>query len=84
MCQAKRATQDAQQHIDKLLVQLQKLAASSLQQTGYIAILEKERDRLAILGVTQAKDSEHYIKTINEQTAYITALEAQRALSPRQ
>ena len=44
---ANHATQDAQQHIDKLLVQLQKLAASSLQQTDYIATLEKERDRLS-------------------------------------
>ena len=78
---AERAAKDAQKHIDDLLVQLNKLADTSNQQANYIAILEKERDRLTALTVTQSTASEHYLKVINEQTAYLKALEAQRALT---
>jgi glycosyltransferase involved in cell wall biosynthesis len=79
--ETKRSAQDAQQHIDELLVQVEKLSATSRQQDQYIAIMEKERDRLLALTATQANDSQHYVKVIEEQTAYIKVLEAQRALS---
>jgi len=46
--------------------------------------LEKERDRLFALGETSAKNIERYLKIIKEQTAYIKALEAQRATTPRE
>ena len=81
--EAKRATQDGQKHIDELLAQIKKLTATSHEQDKYIAILEKERDRLTALTATQTKESEHYVNTINEQTAYIKTLEAQRALNDR-
>ncbi|SDS27276.1 glycosyltransferase [Opitutus sp. GAS368] len=74
---------DAQKHIDDLLLQLKNLAATSIEQANHIAILEKERDRLDALSTTRAQDCEHYLKTIGEQTAYIKALEAQRALTTR-
>ena len=72
-----------QGHIEGLLVQLKNLSVTSDQQTKYIAILEKERDRLTALAGTQAKEREHYLSTINEQTAYIKALEAERTTPPR-
>lgn len=80
---AKRAAKDAQRHIDELLAQIKELSATSHQQDEYIAILEKERDRLTTVTATQAKESEHYLNTINEQTDYIKILEAQRALTER-
>lgn len=80
---AERAAKEAQKHIERLLIQINKLAATSREQTKYIAILEKERDRLIAESATQAKAGEHYIKVIEEQAAYIKALEAQRALIAR-
>ena len=81
--EAKRSAKESQGHIEGLLVQLKNLSVTSDQQTKYIAILEKERDRLTALAGTQAKEREHYLSTINEQTAYIKALEAERTTPPR-
>lgn len=76
--EAKRAIMDAQRHIDELLAQLKRLAATSEQQADYIAVLTQERDRLTALTATQVRDCEHYVKVINEQSAYIRQLEQQR------
>lgn len=81
--EASRSAKDAQKYIDELLEQGRKLAATSQEQTKYIAILEKERDRLTALTATGTKETERLGRLISEQAAYIKALEAQRALTPR-
>lgn len=81
--EAKRAAKDGQKHIDELLAQNKKLAATSQEQTNYIAILEKERDRITALTATKTKEIERLGMVIDGQTAYIKALETQRASLPR-
>jgi glycosyltransferase involved in cell wall biosynthesis len=76
--EANGAAKDGQKHIDALRTQLDQLAATSLQQSSYIAILEKERERLAVLSETLDRNSANYVKVISEQGSYIKLLEAQR------
>jgi len=44
----------------------------------YISALEKERANLPSRMKAQSEDIAHYVKVINEQTAYIKQLEAMR------
>ena len=76
--EAHRASENGQKHIDALKIQLDQLAATSREQSGYIAILEKERDRLnAELGGLLKKTAD-YLAVIKAQTEYITMLEVVR------
>ncbi len=76
--EATRAAADGQKHIDALIAQLDQLAATSKEQDKHIAVLEKERDRLALQVGTLSQDNSHYLKVIYEQNAYIEALTAQQ------
>jgi len=58
--------------------EIARLTGIVIEQTAFIKILEQERDRLTPLAATQAKDNDHYIKTINKQIAYIKILEQER------
>jgi len=76
--EASRAVGDGQKHIDALRTQLDQLAATSREQSGYVAILEKERHRLsAEVGELRQKDA-NYLAVIKEQTEYIRMLEVVR------
>jgi FkbM family methyltransferase len=76
--QLDQATADHQATVDALRAKLDQLAATSQEQSGYVAVLEKERDRLAAEAARLAADSAHYVTVMNEQTAYIGVLERER------
>ena len=66
---------EAQTDVAALKAQLDRLAAVSREQAGYISILESERDRLE-RECTDAKSvAQHLAATTQEQLAYIKSLE---------
>jgi glycosyltransferase involved in cell wall biosynthesis len=73
------SAEENQASIDALRRQLDQLAATARDQAGHIAVLEKERTRLAALAESQARDSAHYVEVIGEQTRYIELLKQQAA-----
>jgi chromosome segregation ATPase len=58
--------------------QVDQLAATSRQQNDYIATLKSEADRLEKSAAQLTESCAHYVKVIDEQTAYIRLLEQQR------
>ncbi len=73
-----RQSAEGQGHIDGLRTQLDQLAATSREQSTYVATLEKERDRLsAEVGELRQKDV-NYLAVTKEQSDYIRILEAVR------
>jgi len=76
--EASRAVGDGQKHIDALTAQLAQLAATSREQSGYVSILEKERDRLSAEVGELRQKAVDYLAVIKEQTDYIRMLEVVR------
>lgn len=76
--QLARMVVEHQQTIDAQRSQVNQLAATAHQQSEYTAILNQERLRLEALVKSRDKECEHYVKVIDEQTAYIRLLEQQR------
>lgn len=76
--EVKRAAKDGQKQIDELLAQLNKLAATSREQSEYVAVLEKERHRLDAELAELLQKAADYLAVIKEQTDYIRMLEVVR------
>lgn len=71
------ALTQAQSQLDDLLAQLNRLARTSEEQDGYIAVLQRDRDRLAAENAVLAANSARHLAVIDEQTRYIATLKAQ-------
>ena len=65
------------QSVSSLTAQVEGLALTSRQQDDFIATLKKEQNRLESLTARLTTDTAHYVKVIDEQTAYIGLLEQQ-------
>jgi ADP-heptose:LPS heptosyltransferase/chromosome segregation ATPase len=76
--EAQRVLNESEANLQSLKQQVDALADTTRQQADYLKVLEKDRDRLATLEMSLTRDCSHYVKIIEEQTAYIRTLESQR------
>jgi len=76
--QLERQSAEGQGHIDSLRTQLDQLASTSREQSGYIVVLEKERHRLGTEWAEIQQQAADYLAVMKEQSDYIRMLELVR------